>query len=56
MKVSDIIKNITEIQNKDWIRFMSEDELNQFVKYKWLAWNTIKRIKDGDVLYFRVNP
>jgi len=50
MKVSDIIKNITEIQNKDWIRFMSEDELNQFVKYKWLAWNTIKRIKDGDVL------
>lgn len=50
MKVSDIIKNITEIQNEDWIRFMSEDELNQFVKYKWLAWNTIKRIKDGDVL------
>ena len=50
MKVSDIIKNITEIQNEDWVRFMSEDELNQFIKYKWLVWNSIKRINDEDVL------
>ena len=50
MKVSDIIQNITEIQNNDWVRLMNEDELEQFKKYKWLVWNTIKRITDGDVI------
>jgi len=50
MKVSDIIKNITEIQNEDWVRMMNEDELEQFKKYKWLVWNAIKRINDSNVV------
>ena len=35
MKVSDIIQNITEIQNNDWVRLMNEDELEQLqIRYK----------------------
>ena len=51
MKVSEIVKNITEIQDENFIRFMNEDELKEFKKLKWLVWNTIKRIKDEDVIF-----
>ena len=46
MKVSDIIKNITEVQDSDWIRFMSEDELKQF-KILWLADEIEENIRYG---------
>ena len=51
MKVSEIVKNITEIQDENFIRFMNEDELKEFKKLKWLVWNTIKRIKDEEVIF-----
>lgn len=50
MKVSDIIKNITEVQDSDWIRFMSEDELKQFKKFWWLAWMRLKKTSDMELM------
>ena len=50
MKVSDILKNITEIQNPSWVRLMSEDDIKTFKKYRWLVWNSIKLIKDEEVM------
>ena len=50
MKVSEIVKNITEIQDSNYVKFMGEDELKLFNKYKWLVWNSIKRIKDEVVI------
>ena len=46
MKVSEIVKNITEIQDSNYVKFMGEDELKLFNKYKWLVWKTIKNIND----------
>jgi len=30
MKVGDILKNITEIQNPNWVKLMNDDDLNAF--------------------------
>ena len=37
MKVSEIVKNITEIQDENFIRFMNEDELKEFKKTKMVS-------------------
>mgnify|MGYP000226911851 CR=1 FL=1 len=50
MKVSEIVKNITEIQDSNYVKFMGEDELKLFNKYKWLVWKTIKNINDEVVI------
>ena len=50
MKVSEIVKNITEIQDSNYVKFMNEDEIKLFKKYTWLVWNQIKRIKDVEVV------
>ena len=46
MKVSEILKNITEIQDSNYVKLMNEEELTLFKRYIWLVWNSIKRIKD----------
>ena len=50
MKVSEIVKNITEIQDSNYVKFMNEEEIKLFKKYTWLVWNQIKRIKDVEVV------
>jgi len=50
MKVSEIVKNITEIQDSNYVKFMNEDEIKLFKKYTWLVWNQIKRIKVVEVV------
>ena len=50
MKVSEIVKNITEIQDSNYVKLMNEDEIKLFKKYTWLVWNQIKRIKDVEVV------
>ena len=50
MKVGDILKNITEIQNPNWVKLMNDDDLNAFKKFRWLVWSSIKLIKDEEVM------
>ena len=50
MKVSEILKNITEIQDSNYVKLMNEEELTLFKRYIWLVWNSIKRIKDVGVV------
>jgi len=47
MKVSDWIKNLTEIQNRDWINSFPKEEVEEYwMKSRWSIWQKLKMIKE----------
>ncbi|MCM4174199.1 hypothetical protein DHD32_22280 [Arenibacter sp. TNZ] len=50
MKVSEVIKNITEIQDPDWISTLNESDLDLIKKQFWLITNYMKNIDDRDII------
>ncbi|MCM4173015.1 hypothetical protein DHD32_16140 [Arenibacter sp. TNZ] len=50
MKVSEVIKNITEIQDPNWISTLNESDLDAIKKQFWLITNYMKYIDDWDII------
>ena len=47
MKVSEWIKNLTEIQNRDWINSFPKEEVEEYwMKSRWFIWQKLKMIKE----------
>lgn len=50
MTISDVIKNITEIQDPLWVLNLSEKELDKIEDQFWLIWTKLKLIKEQEII------
>jgi|GEM_PF-3401724 len=50
MKISEVIKNITEIQNQHWVESLSESEVHKIENQFWLIWEKLKLINDPEII------
>ena len=49
MKISQIIKNITEIQDPLWVANLSDEEIEKIEDKFYLVWMKLKQINDIDI-------
>lgn len=50
MKISEVIENITEIQDPLWIANLSEEEVEKIEEQFWLVWMKLKQIDDINII------
>ncbi len=50
MKISEVIKNITEIQDPSWIANLSEDDVDYIESNFWLVWQRLNQINDMEII------
>ncbi len=50
MKISEVIKNITEIQDPLWAANLSEEDIEKIEEQIWLVWMKLKQINDIDII------
>ena len=50
LKISEVIKNITEIQDPLWINNLSEEEIEKIEGQFWLIWMKLKLIKEQEII------
>jgi len=50
MKISEVIKNITEIQEPTWVHNLSDEEIEKIEDNFWLVWMKLKSINDIDII------
>lgn len=50
MKISKVIKNITEIQHPLWVSNLSEEDIEKIEDQFWLVWMKLKQINDMDII------
>jgi len=50
MTISQVIKNITEIQEPNWTANLSDDEMETIENKFWLIWMKIKSIKEQEII------
>ncbi|MBW2998843.1 hypothetical protein KY321_04860 [Candidatus Woesearchaeota archaeon] len=50
MKLNEIVKNITEIQDPFWISNLQSEELIKIENNFWLIWQKIKQINDIEII------
>jgi len=50
MKISEVIKNITEIQEPNWVANLSDEEIEKIENQFWLIWNKLKLIQGQEII------
>ena len=49
MKINEVIHNITEIQNPNWVNNLNDDDLESIQNNFWLIWMKLKKIKEPEI-------
>ncbi len=50
MKISEVIKNITEIQEPNWVNNLLGEDVEKIEDNFWLVWMKLKSIDDKDII------
>ncbi len=50
MKINEVIRNITEIQDPSWADKLDNDQLESIQNNFWLIWMKLKNIKDMELI------
>lgn len=50
MSIGEVIENITEIQDSNWVLNLSADEVEKIESDFWLVWMKLKQIKEPEII------
>lgn len=50
MTISEVIKNITEIQDPQWVHYLSKDDVDYIEKNFWFVWQRLKQVKEPEII------
>lgn len=49
MTISEVLKNITEVQEPTWVHSLSDEEIEKIEGQFWLIWQKLKLIKEPEI-------